>query len=254
VFAGIGVFISMYWDDFSSASRVIVTLGTGLTAFVMGLICLTDAKYERAATPLFLISSVLQPTGIMVMLQEYSSGGDVRHGLLFMASYMLVQQGAVFWAKQRTVMVFSAILFGCIFFANLFDIWDVNEKLIGMVIGSALLCIAYAINQSKHIAIAPFWYFVGAVLLLWSIFESVENTLLEPLYLGATAFIIFLSTYVRSRTLLLVGTITMLLYIGYYTAEHFANTVGWPIALVMIGIALIGLSALAVRLNNQYIK
>jgi hypothetical protein len=254
VFAGIGVFISMYWDDFSSASRVIVTLGTGLTAFVMGLICLTDAKYERAATPLFLISSVLQPTGIMVMLQEYSSGGDVRHGLLFMASYMLVQQGAVFWAKQRTVMVFSAILFGCIFFANLFDIWDVNEKLIGMVIGSALLCIAYAINQSKHIAIAPFWYFVGAVLLLWSIFEYVENTLLEPLYLGATAFIIFLSTYVRSRTLLLVGTITMLLYIGYYTAEHFANTVGWPIALVMIGIALIGLSALAVRLNNQYIK
>ncbi|MDP2152491.1 MAG: DUF2157 domain-containing protein [Methylotenera sp.] len=254
VFAGIGVFISMYWDDFSSASRVIVTLGTGLTAFVMGLICLTDAKYERAATPLFLISSVLQPTGIMVMLQEYSSGGDVRHGLLFMASYMLVQQVAVFWEKQRTVMAFSAILFGCIFFANLFDIWDVNEKLIGMVIGSALLCIAYAINQSKHIAIAPFWYFVGAVLLLWSIFESVENTLLEPLYLGATAFIIFLSTYVRSRILLLVGTITMLLYIGYYTAEHFANTVGWPIALVMIGIALIGLSAMAVRLNNQYIK
>jgi len=46
----------------------------------------------------------------------------------------------------------------------------------------------------------------------------------------------------------------MLIYIGYYTAEHFANTVGWPIALVIIGIALIGLSALAVRLNNQYIK
>jgi hypothetical protein len=254
VFAGIGVFISMYWDDFSSASRVIVTLGTGLMAFVMGLICVADSKYERAATPLFLISSVLQPTGIMVMLQEYSSGGDVRHGLLFMAAYMLVQHGATFWAKQRTVLAFGAILFGCIFFANLFDIWDINEKLIGMVIGSSLLCIAYAINKSKHMAISPFWYFVGAILLLWSIFESVENTLLEPLYLGATAFTIFLSTYVRSRTLLLVGTITMLLYIGYYTAEHFADTVGWPIALVMIGIALIGLSALAVRLNNQYIK
>lgn len=254
MFAGIGVFISMYWDDFGSASRVIVTLGTGLAAFVMGLVCLTNSKYERATTPLFLISSVLQPTGIMVMLQEYSSGGDVRHGLLFMAAYMLIQQGAVFWAKQRTVMAFSAILFGCIFFANLFDIWDMDEKLIGIVIGSSLLCIAYAINQSKHIAIAPFWYFVGAVLLLWSIFESVENTLLEPLYLGATAFAIFLSTYVRSRALLLVGTLTMLLYIGYYSAEHFADTVGWPIALVIIGIALIGLSALAVRLNNQYIK
>jgi len=223
-------------------------------AFVMGLVCLSDQKYERVATPLFLMASVLQPTGIMVMLQEYSSGGDVRHGLLFMAAYMLVQQGATFWAKQRTVLAFSALLFGCIFFANLFDIWDVDEKLIGIVIGSSLLCIAYAMQQSKHMAIAPFWYFVGAVLLLWSVFESVENSLLEPVYLGATAFIIFLSTYVRSRTLLLVGTLAMLIYIGYYTAEHFANTVGWPIALVIIGIALIGLSALAVRLNNQYIK
>ncbi len=254
VFAGIGVFISMYWDDFGSASRVIITLGSGLVAFVMGLVCLSDQKYERAVTPLFLMASVLQPTGIMVMLQEYSSGGDVRHGLLFMAAYMLMQQGATFWAKQRTVLAFSAVLFGCIFFANLFDIWGVDEKLIGIVVGSSLLCIAYAMQQSKHMAIAAFWYFVGAVLLLWSIFESVENSLLEPVYLGATAFIIFLSTYVRSRTLLLVGTLAMLLYIGYYTAEHFANTVGWPIALVIIGIALIGLSALAVRLNNQYIK
>lgn len=254
VFAGIGVFISMYWDDLSSASRVIVTLGTGLIAFVMGLICLSEQKYERVATPLFLIASVLQPTGIMVMLDEYSSGGDVRHGLLFMAAYMLVQQGATFWAKQRTVLAFSAIIFGCIFFANLFDLWDLDEKLIGTVIGSSLLCLAFAIQRSKHMAIAPFWYFVGAVLLLWSIFEWVEGSLFEPIYLGMTAFMIFLSTFVRSRTLLLVGTLAMLIYIGYYTAEHFANAVGWPIALVIIGIALIGLSALAIRLNNQYIK
>lgn len=254
VFAGIGVFISMYWGDFGSAARVIVTLGTGLVAFIMGLVCLADKKYERAATPLFLISSFLQPTGILVMLQEYSSGGDVRHGMLFMAVYMLIQQGATFWAKGRTVLAFSAILFGCIFFANLFDILGVNEKLIGIIIGTSLLCIAYALNQSKHLAIASFWYFVGAVTLLWSIFELVEKSPLEPVYLGASALIIFLSTYVRSRTLLLVGTLSMLLYIGYYTAKHFANTVGWPIALVMIGVALITLSSLAVRLNKQYIK
>lgn len=254
VFAGIGVFISMYWDDFGSAARVVVTLGAGLVAFIMGLVCLADKKYERAATPLFLISSFLQPTGILVMLQEYSSGGDVRHGMLFMAGYMLIQQGATFWAKGRTVLAFSAVLFGSVFFANLFDILGVNEKLIGIIIGTSLLCIAYALNQSKHLAIASFWYFVGAVTLLWSIFESVEKSPLEPIYLGASALIIFVSTYVRSRTLLLVGTLSMLLYIGYYTAKHFANTVGWPIALVMIGVALIALSSLAVRLNRQYIK
>lgn len=254
VFAGIAVFIAMYWDDFGSAARVIVTLGSGLIAFLMGLICLTNKKYERAATPLFLMSSLLQPTGILVMLYEYASGGDARHGLLFMAAYMLVQQGCTFWAKGRTVLAFSAILFGCIFFANLFDILDINEKLIGVVIGTSLLFIAYALNQSKHSAIAAFWYFIGAVVLLWSVFESVKHSALEPVYLGVCALIIFISTYVRSRTLLLVGTLAMLFYIGYYTAKHFANTVGWPIALVLIGIALIALSSLAVKLNNKYIK
>jgi hypothetical protein len=231
-----------------------VTLGTGLIAFVMGLVCLADKKYERAATPLFLMSSLLQPTGILVMLHEYSSGGDARHGLLFMAAYMLIQQGSTFWAKGRTVLAFSAILFGGVFFANLFDILDINEKLIGVVIGTSLLFIAYALNQSKHIAIAAFWYFIGSVVLLWSVFESVKHSALEPLYLGVCALMIFVSTYVRSRTLLLIGTLAMLFYIGYYTAKHFANTVGWPIALVLIGIALITLSSLAVKLNNKYIK
>lgn len=254
VFAGIGIFINMNWDDFGSAARVIVTLGVGLMAFIMGLVCLYDKRYEKAATPLFIVASILQPMGILVMLQEYSSGGDARHGLVYMSAYMLIQQGAIFWAKRLSVLAFSAILFACILLANLFDIWGWDGELIGMVIGVSLICIAYALQNSKHLAIAPFWYFVGGVILMWSVFEVVENTPLELLYLGLSALMIFVSTHVRSRALLGVGTLAMLIYIGYYSAKHFANTLGWPIALVIIGVALIGMSSLAVRLNNKYIK
>jgi uncharacterized membrane protein YiaA len=59
---------------------------------------------------------------------------------------------------------------------------------------------------------------------------------------------------VRSRSLLVVGTISMLFYVGYYTAEHFANVVGWPIALMIIGVVLIALSSAAVKLNRKYIQ
>lgn len=254
VFSGIGVFISMFWDDFGSAARIIVTLGVGLVAFYMSVACLSDKKYERAATPLFLISSLLQPAGIFVMLDEFSSGGDPRYGVLFMAIFMLIQQGFTFRAKQCTVLAFSAILFGCILFVTLLDLWDVDNNLIGMVIGASLMCIAYALNQSRHTAISPFWYLIGSGTLLWSVFDAVEGTLFELTYLGLSGLMIFLSTCVRSRTLLTVSTLAMLGYIGYYTAEHFANSVGWPVALVIIGIALIGLSSLAVKLNNKYIK
>ena len=178
----------------------------------------------------------------------------MRHGLIFMSAYMLVQQGATFWSKRRTLLAFSAIFFGCILLANLFDVWNFDGKLIGVVMGVSLICMAYALQQSRHLAIASFWYFLGAVLLMWSVFETVENTPFELLYLGLSALLIFVSTTVRSRALLTVGTLSMLVYIGYYTAEHFANTLGWPIALVVIGVALIGLSTLAVKLNNKYIK
>lgn len=254
VFAGVSVFISMYWHDFGSAVRVIATLGIGFIAFIMSVVSLADEKYERAATPLFLISMLLQPAGIFVMLDEYSSGGDPRHGVLYMATFMLIQQGTIFWAKQRTTLAFGTILFACIFFVTLFDIWHMDGELIGTVIGTSLMCIAYALNQSRHAAICPFWYFIGSGVLLWSVFDAVESTPFELIFLGLAGFMIFLSTYVRSRTLLLVSTLSMLGYIGYYTAEHFANTVGWPIALVIIGMALIGLSSLAIKLNNKYIR
>lgn len=254
VFAGIGVFMSMYWDDFGSATRVIVTLGVGLVAFVMGLACLHDKRYEKAATPLFIISSILQPMGILVMLNEYSSGGDARHGLIFMSLYMLIQQLPTFWVKRSTILAFSAIVFGSVLLANISDLLDIDHELVGTVVGISLLSIAYALQQSRHLAIAPFWYFVGGVLLMWSAFEWVEGGVLEIFYLGLAALMIFLSTHARSRTLLLVGTLSMLSYIGYFTAENFADTLGWPIALVILGVVLIGMSALALRINNKYIK
>ena len=254
VFAGIGVFISMYWGDFDSATRVIVTLGIGFVAYMMSILCLNDQRYERAATPLMLMSLVLQPMGIFVMLDEYASGGDPRYGVLFMAAFMLIQQSLTFMAKRLTVMAFAAVLFATIFLVTLFDLWEMDSDLIGIVMGISLICIAYALGRSSHLAIAPFWYLVGSLSLLISIFDVVKRSPIEPLYLGVSAFVIFLSTAVRSGVLMLVGTLSMLCYIGYFTAEHFANTLGWPIALVIIGSAFIGISAMAVRLNNKYIK
>ena len=254
VFAGICILVAMKWDEFNSAARVILTLGTGYMLFIMALVTLADARYARLATPLVLMSSALQPTGIFVMLEEYSSGGEWHHGVLFMAIIMLIQHGAAFWSKQRTTLAFTSIVFGGIFFVTLFDMLGMKDDLTGTVIGTSLLCISYALTNSRHAAIEPFWYFIGSVSLLVSVFDAVRNTPYELAYLGITAFMVFLSTLVRSRTLLLVSTLAMLCYIGWYTDEHFANTLGWPLALIICGLVLIGLGALAVKLNNKYIK
>lgn len=254
VFAGIAVFIGMMWDDFSSPVRVIVTLGTGFVLFIMALVALGDERYERVATPLFLASSFLQPAGIFVMLDEYSSGGNPAHGVLFMAIIMMVQHGATLWAKQRTTLAFTTIFFSGVFFSTLFDLWDMDENLIGTVIGTSLMCVSYALSHSRHRPIAAFWYFIGSCVLLVSVFDVVKGTPFELAYLALTSFMIYLSVVAKSRTLLLVGTLAMLCYIGYFTSEHFANTLGWPIVLIIIGLAFMGLGSFSMKIHKKYIK
>jgi hypothetical protein len=254
VFAGLAIYVGMRWDDLDSVGRIMLTLGTGFCAFVMALVCLTEARFERAATPLFLVAALLEPAGILVVLQEFSRGGDPAYGLLFLHLVMTVQQGCAFFATQRTVLALTTILFALGFFTIAFDLLHIEHHLIGLTVGLSLICIAWSLDTSRHKSIAPLAYFFGSILFLSASYDWIRHTPGEILFLGLACGTIFLSTLARSRTLLLVGTIALIGYIGNYMAEHFAHNLNGPLLLMVMGFMLIGIGALAVRINNKYIR
>ena len=254
IFAGLVIYVGMKWDDLNSAGRILLTLGSGFSTFILALVCTTDQRFERAATPLFLIAALLQPTGIIVMLNEYSHGGDPAHGLLFMNLVMAVQQGCAFWAKDRSVLALSTLVFALGFFTVAFDLMHLNHNLIGVTMGASLTCIAWSLDRSRHKSIAPLCYFFGSITFLSAAFDWVRHTRIEILFLGLACGTIFLSTVARSRTLLLVGTLALIGYIGYYIAEHFAHNLNAPLAVMLTGFLLIGLGVIAVKINNRYIR
>jgi hypothetical protein len=59
---------------------------------------------------------------------------------------------------------------------------------------------------------------------------------------------------VHSRSLLAVATLAILAYTGWFTGEHFAESIGWPLALIAFGILMIGLSAAAYRIDRDYLR
>lgn len=254
VFAGLATFVAMQWEDLNSAGRIMVTLGVGFSIFIMALVCTTDARFERAATPLFLVAALLQPSGILVMLKEFSRGGDPAHGILFMTFVMAVQQGCAFWAKDRTVLAFTTLVFGCSFFAVAFDILNLDPDFIGAVIGLSLLCIGWSLDQSKHKQLSGITWFFGSIFFLVAAYDFLDDTPLEILFLGISCGLIFLSTVARSRVLLIVGTFSTLGYVCYFINEHFPGSLAGPIGLMVVGFLLIGTGALAVKINNKYIK
>ena len=256
IISGIGAFIAMFWDQMNSASRVIVTLGSGLAVFAMGVGAAKseNERYRRASTPLLLIAGFLQPTGLFVLIKEYfHHGNDPRYAALLVFGVMLVQQLVVFIATRRPVLLFFAILFGGSFFATVFNLLGVPNEWSAIIIGASLLCIAYGLSGFGYRNLSAAGFFFGGGFFLGGMFDVLRHSPLELLYLGLTCFMVYVSTLARSTALMIVAVIAMMWYIGYFTEEHFAHSIGWPAALIFLGLTFIGIGVGAVKVKKRFI-
>ncbi len=251
IFSGIAIFIESNWKDMTPLARVIITLGTGFTAYLIAVAFCKDAKFERFATPLFIISGFLQPLGIFVMLQEYSKGGNELHGILFMASFMLIQQLLTYFALNRTVLLSTSLIFGSIVFGTICDLidWSSEEEIV-FIYGISMLCITYAIDKTRDRDITPFWYFISSFAFLGGGRVLFDNSGGDIIFAGLAAFIVYLSTVLKSRTLLTMGTIALLFYIG----EKFSNMLNGSSMLITMGFICIAVGVGAMKINQKFIK
>jgi len=254
IFAGLGVFIALNWDVMNSAARIIITLGSGITAFIMAIVASADERYARVRTPLYLIAAALQPVGLLVAIDEFSSGGSWHYAALLTAGIMGFQQAAVFWQKRDTTLLFTTLVFALWFFGVALDLVNVDEDLIALILGASTLSFCIGLERTRHLGMTPFWYLAGSILFFYGLFELVQRTAFELVFLAFACAGVFLSTWVRSRTLLFVCTIAILAYISYFTAEHFQDSMGWPLVLVVLGMVFIALSAMAMRISRRYIS
>ena len=254
VFAGIGVFIALHWDEMNSAARVIVTLGSGLAVFVMGVLSARDVRFDKATAPLLLVAAALEPTGMLVAFDEYGSGGDWHGAGLITCGVMALQFGAVFTSIRRSTPLFVALAFLTLFWWTTLDLLDVDGKVIALIVGATMVLTAVGVDRTGHRDVTPMWYFFGAAAFLAGLFDLTKRTPLEIAFLAAAAGFVYLSVLVHSRTLLVVATLAILAYTGWFTGEHFADSIGWPLALIAFGIFMIGLSALAFRIDRDYVR
>jgi hypothetical protein len=62
---------------------------------------------------------------------------------------------------------------------------------------------------------------------------------------------VYLSIRVSSRTLLTVSVVSLLSYLCEFTYKYFANTTAWPLAMIVMGLVMIGLSSYAIKLGQR---
>ena len=251
VFAGLGLLVSMMWPDIGSAQRVIIILGPGVVAFVLGIAALKDVRFAKAATPLFLVAAFSQPWGLFVFLDEFvPPTGDPELAAMMVFGALVLQQGLTFAQFGRASLLFLTLIFWLALIATTLAWLDMDGDFVSITVGLSALLLTHAAALRGYHAIAPFWYFIGALCLLGGVFALVEGGPLEMVYLGINGFLVFLSIRLASRSLLVVSVVGLISYLSYFTYEYFADVIGWPIAMIFMGLVMIGLSAYAYKLGQ----
>ena len=120
-----------------------------------------------------------------------------------------------------------------------------------LVMGLTGLLVCWGLDRTPHAAISPFYYFWAGLVTAAASFDLFAHSPYDVLLIGVASAMIYLCTRVGSRTLLTISVLALLAYLGYFTDEYFKNIVGWPIALIIMGFVMMGVSVFAVKLGRK---
>jgi len=254
LFAGVATFIGINWDSFPSLARVLVTLGHGISVFIAAVVVERDGRWPLMAAPAYLTAEVLQPTGMLVAFDEFGSGGDWRIAVAITSFAIMVQALAAVRIAGSGVLVFAAVFFGVSLAVTLFDMASIDETLYTLVAGLSMMLVALGIDAARYRWNVSAWASVGSVFFFVALFDLVKDEPFEILFAVMTGFGVYVSVQTRARAILVTSVLSFLLYISYFTAEHFSDSLGWPLVLMLIGVAFVAVGYGALRFNRQYFQ
>lgn len=252
IFCGLGVFLNQHWDKLNTLARILVTLGSGIVIYILAVFASFNTRYIKTLTPLFLLAALFETSGMFVAIDElFHTNTDPRYAALFIFTIMFLQQILTFSMIKRTALLFTTLFFGYAAVSVAYDLLHANNDYVTVIIGASMLLLATNFTKSEHHTITPVGFLLGSIFFLVGSFEILVDTNIELLYLAISMFFIYLSTRVASKMILICGTIALISYIGYFTHQHFVNSIGWPLALILFGFLMLGVSAFAVNIGKS---
>ena len=263
VVIGIVIFVSQIWNDIGSFGRVSVTLGLGLLITALGSMLRKELPSESIGHVFHAIGGALIPGGALVALSELSTGGSHPWVVAFtyvavFAFYLILDSVhkspvlAFFATANGTASVYlvtNALLESSPSHAY----WDIYAYLT-MAMGVSYLLLGRSFQDGRNAALTKILYFFGSAGLLGAAFSRVfDSTGWQMLYFLIVIGFLFLATRLKSGAILLISTLFLIAHISYITGEYFADSLGWPISLIVLGFVFIGLGYASISINRKYI-
>jgi hypothetical protein len=224
------------------------------TLFVCGVMAIHQGaligKYRRtvlAFTSLFFVYSFMY---VGLELLEL----DIAYIAIVLGASMFLVGTALEKTLYRALAEPALLIGVCWLNSGLFDRVAIltSAHWASLIIGISVILTAYGLHRSeRYPRLIALGYFVGSIMAYASLFDHVQNTSIELIFLAVTACGLYACVMMESRALLLTTVVAMLAFIGYYSAEHFSNSLGWPITLMLMGVAFLSVGAIALKVKRR---
>ncbi len=261
---GLIFFIAQIWEDLGASGRIFVTLILGLILAGIGSFFLRTKSASHLGEVWHGLAGFLIPGGALVTLYEFDYNFislwpvTIVFGFIFLF-YLLLN-----FYHRNVVLTFFALANGTAL------IYLLVESMVGgafyqfqdlyayltMIVGLSYLLLAYSWRSGWNRYLVSVLNFLGSVGFFVAAFTRVfEFDLWKLLFFGLTIGGMALAIFViRSRLVLLISVLFLVAHFIYITNEHFADSISWPILLVILGFIFIGLGYFSISLSRKYIS
>lgn len=266
IFYGIGVLIVIIgvlvltiqnWEDIGSVGRIAVSLGLALVTYI-------SAYFTRVRNMLsqsmFAISAVLAPIGSFILLDEMEvvigTGTNLGVALILFVIFLVSKL-----VLKKNILTIISIVFGTwayyALIVKLFDGSMINIEVMKwatVFLGVSYLALGFHrmhIEKRKNL-ISSLLFAFGTLAVMLS-FETMSG--FYNLFFFIIVFAGFYgSIFLKSRSMLVLSAIFLMSHLVKLTREYFADSIGWPVALILLGFVVIGVGYGTIALNRKYLR
>jgi len=263
VVIGIVIFFYQIWDDIGSFVRILITLGLGFIFTALGSILIKDKPQDNIGLVFHFMGGILIPMGAFVMLSELKMIDNFAWPLAITFGIISLFYALLNYVHRNVVLTFFTIanttafiylLVGAMIDGSYYSEDDVFAYL-SMFIGASYLLLAHNFRSSWNKGIVGMLCLFGSAGFLGAGFSRVfDSGPWQMIYFIILICGFFLSIYMKSRAILTMSTIFLIAHMSYITSEYFADSMGWPISLVILGLVFIGLGYTSINISRRYIK
>jgi uncharacterized integral membrane protein len=240
-----------------------LTLGLGLLTTFSGSVLHKSNPEQQIGLAFQLIGGLLIPGGAVVMLTELLNDPSAIWPFAWVFGAVFLFYTLLIAVNKNPVVTLCAIANGTAFVyllvaAIIEDSLSQADNVfvyLTMMCGASYLLLGQAFKDTANEKLVGILYFFGSLGLLGAAFSRVfEYTSWHMLYFILVFGMLTLAVHVRSRIILAMSMLFLVIHVSYITSEYFADSIGWPLSLVALGFVFIGLGFASINIHKNYMQ